>query len=319
MAQGVIHPPWRYDVRALSLHRRGDAAPTPSCSTVLITGASSGIGRATALRLSRPGMGLALVSRSEETLRLVQEQCRSRGADACVVVADVADAKAVERAFSEASTALGPLDAVVHSAAALAYGRFEDVPAEVFDRALATTLGGTVNVSRSSLAHFHASGGRGSLVLIGSLLGKIATPYMSSYVTAKWAVHGLARALQIEARGTPGISVSLVTPGSVDTPVYRQAGTYVGVNGRPPPPVTTPEQVADAVAAALDRPVRDQNVGVSNPFVIFAFRAMPDLFDVLVRPLMRLAGLSRNPVGPTPGNVLEPTPSGEDVRGGWLR
>jgi hypothetical protein len=83
--------------------------------------------------------------------------------------------------------------------------------------------------------------------------------------------------------------------------------------------VTTPEQVADAVAAALDRPVRDQNVGVSNPFVIFAFRAMPDLFDVLVRPLMRLAGLSRNPVGPTPGNVLEPTPSGEDVRGGWLR
>ena len=129
---------------------------------------------------------------------------------------------------------------------------------------------------------------------------------MSSYVTAKWAVHGLARALQIEARGTPGISVSLVTPGSVDTPVYRQAGTYVGVNGRPPPPVTTPEQVADAVAAALDRPVRDQNVGISNPFVIFAFRAMPDLFDVLVRPLMRLAGLSRNPVGPLPETFSSP-------------
>ena len=145
-------------------------------------------------------------------MRLVQEECRSRGADACVVVADVADANAVERAFSQASTALGPLDAVVHSAAALAYGRFEDVPAEVFDRALATTLGGTVNVSRSSLAHFHASGGRGSLVLIGSLLGKIATPYMSSYVTAKWAVHGLARALQIEARGTPGSRSALSRP-----------------------------------------------------------------------------------------------------------
>ena len=306
-------------MRALSLRRRGESAPTPSCSTVLITGASSGIGRATALRLSRPGMGIALVSRSEETLRLVQEQCRSRGADTCVVVADVADAEAVERAFRQASTALGPLDAVVHSAAALAYGRFEDVPAEVFDRALDTTLGGTVNVSRSALAHFRANGGCGSLVLLGSLLGKIATPYMSSYVTAKWAVHGLVRTVQIETRSEPGIDVSLVSPGGVNTPVYRQAGTYLGWHGRPPPPVDSPERVARAVVAAVERPRRETSVGLANPIAVLGFRALPGVYDLLVTPLMRLGGVSRDEAPHSPGNVLEPQPTGDAVHGAWGR
>ena len=152
----------------------------------------------------------------------------------------------------------------MHAATVVAYGRFEDVPAEVFDRSVEINLIGTANVARAALRQFRPRGG-GRLVLVGSLLGKIATPYMSSYVTAKWGVHGLARTLQIEARQTPGVEISLVSPGGVDTPVYSQAASYLGRDGRPPPPVDPPEKVARAIVRALDRPRRDVSVGVANP------------------------------------------------------
>ncbi len=90
--------------------------------------------------------------------------------------------------------------------------------------------------------------------MVGSVLGKIATPYMSPYITSKWAVHGLVRTLQIEARETPGVHVSLISPGGVNTPVYVQAGSYTGHPGHPPPPVTSPERVARDVVKALDQP-----------------------------------------------------------------
>lgn len=285
---------------------------------IMVTGASSGIGRATALALARGGASLVLVSRSAQALSRVEAECRSLGGAASYVVADVSEAAAVSAAFEQAR-AEGPLDAVVHSAAALSYGRFEQVPAEVFDHAIATTLGGTANVARSALTMFRADGERGELVVVGSLLGKIATPYMSSYVTAKWGVHGLIRTLQIEARATPEIHISLVSPGGVDTPVYRQAGTYLTRHGRPPPPVDPPEKVADAVVSALARPRRERSVGIANGLVVAGFRVLPGVFDAIVTPLMRLGGLSGSNVEPTPGNVLDPSLDGEAVHDGWHR
>jgi NAD(P)-dependent dehydrogenase (short-subunit alcohol dehydrogenase family) len=293
--------------------------PRGSRRRALVTGASSGIGRATAIRLAAEDWDLVLVSRSASALGEVVETCGQRGSSAVIVVADVADEEAVGRAFAVAERELGGLDVVVHSAAALAYGRFEDIPPEVFHTAVETTVGGTVNVARAALNHFRAHGDRGSLIVVGSLLGKIATPFMSTYVTSKWAVHGLVRTLQIEARETPGISISLVSPGGVDTPVYRQAGSYLGVHGRPPPPVSSPEQVADAVVKAIDHPSRETSVGPLNPLVILGFRTLPGVFDRIVTPLMRLGGLSRERVAATPGNVLTPSPGGERVHGGYKR
>jgi hypothetical protein len=178
-------------------------------------------------------------------------------------------------------------------------------------------LKGTANVARSALAVFARQGRRGRLVVVGSLLGKIATPYMSSYVAPKWGVHGLVRALQIEARATPGITVSLVSPGGVDTPVYRQAGTYLGRHGRPPPPVDSPEHVASVIVRAIDRPRRDRSVGLANPVAVLGFRALPGLYDRLVTPLMELVGLSRDHAPVSPGNVFSPQPQAEAVHGRW--
>ena len=290
---------------------------TRPVSTVLITGASSGIGRATALQLAAEGVDLVLLARSRATLDVVRAECEALGGRALVTVADVGDAESLAAAF-EAAQRFGPLDGVVHSAAALAYGRFEDVPAEVFDAAIHTTLTGTANVARLSLEAFSATG-RGSLVVIGSLLGKISTPWMSSYVTAKWGVHGLVRTLQIEARSTPGIDISLVWPGGVDTPVYLQAGTYLERHGRPPPPVDSPEKVARAAVKALRRPRREVSVGLADHISILGFRLAPAVFDRIVTPLMRAGGLSRGEVENSPGNVLSPLPAGEALHGQWGR
>jgi NAD(P)-dependent dehydrogenase (short-subunit alcohol dehydrogenase family) len=284
---------------------------------VLVTGASSGIGRATALQLAEEGADLVLLSRSEAVLEEVRAECEAYGRRALVTVADVTDRQALELAFDRAARELGPLDGVVHSAAVLAYGRFEDVPADVWDKAVETTLGGTANVARCALESFHASG-RGSLVVVGSLLGKISTPFMSSYVAPKWGVHGLVRTLQLEARTTPGIDVSLVWPGGVDTPVYVQAGTYLQRHGRPPPPVDSPEKVADAVVAALWKPRRETSVGPANGIVVAGFRLLPAVFDALVTPLMKLGGLGEETTD-SAGNVLTPTPEGEAVHGRWGR
>jgi len=289
---------------------------------VVITGGSSGIGRATALACARRGDRLVLAARSAVSLQAAAADCRAAGSkvevEVEVVPTDVAAQAEVDALLATAVERFGRVDAVVHSVTVVAYGRFEEVPAAAFDRVVATTLIGAANVSRAALRLFRDQGG-GSLVIVGSLLGKIVTPYMSSYVTSKWGVQGLARTLEVEARSTPGIQVSLVSPGSVDTPVYRQAASYLGRDGRPPPPVVPPEKVARAVVRCLDRPRRDVNVGVANPIAILGFRMLPALFDVLVTPLMRLGGLSRQPSEPNDGNVFAPHPDGDAVHGEWGR
>jgi NAD(P)-dependent dehydrogenase (short-subunit alcohol dehydrogenase family) len=280
---------------------------------VIVTGASSGIGRATSQLLSEQGMRVVLASRSRTALEAAQRDCPH--GTTLVVPTDVASAEQVDALFQAAVAAYGRVDAVVHSAAVLAYGRFDEVPAEVFDHALEVTLSGTANVARAALRQFRDQGG-GRLVVVGSLLGKIATPYMSSYVTAKWGVQGLVRCLQIEARETPGVEVSLVSPGAINTPIYHQAGSYAGVHGRPPPPVVGPDRVARAIARRLQRPARDTNVGPANALTITGFRVLPFVYDRIVTPLMRLGGLAVE-VGATAGNVLRPLPENEAVEGQW--
>jgi NAD(P)-dependent dehydrogenase (short-subunit alcohol dehydrogenase family) len=285
--------------------------------TVLVTGASSGIGRAVAHRLSDRGDSLVLLSRSSEVLEVVRRECLARGASQVeVAAADVGDAAAVEGVVDAAVARSGRLDGVVHAAAVLAYGRFTQIPVDVFDRVIRTDVLGTANVARSALRVFEEQQA-GSLVVLGSVLGKIATPTMSPYCTSKWAVHGLVRTLQIEARRTPGVGISLVSPGGVNTPVYDQAGSYTGHPGHPPPPVSSADRVAARVVAALDAPRRESGVGPANPVMVLGSRLLPGVFDRAVGPLMSLLGQSRARVGPHPGNVLEPRPDGEAVRGRW--
>ena len=282
---------------------------------VLVTGGSSGIGLATALELATAGDHLILLARAAEPLDRAAQRCREAGAASVTTVpADVRDGAAVERAVERVHEEHGRLDVVVHCAGVAAYGRFEEIPAEVFDGVISTVLTGSANVARAVLPRMRAQD-HGTLVIVGSVIGTIGAPTMSPYVVAKWAVRALARELQLENRDRRGVHVTLVTPGGVDTPIYRQAANYSGRAGSPPPPVYSPQRVARAVVRSLDRPPYRLDVGFANPVMALGFALLPRLFDVLVGPLFAVAARSPEPVPPTTGNVLRPVPSGEGLHG----
>ncbi len=285
--------------------------------TVLVTGASSGIGRATAIELAGRGDRLVLLARGKQALEEAAEEVRAAGAGEVVVAAaDVNDEGAMQKVVDDAVERWGRLDAVVHAAQVMAYGRVEDVPAEAYETVVDTALHGTANLARAVIPHFRRTG-QGSVVVVSSLLASVATPLMGSYIAAKWGQLGLVRVLQIENRDMPGIAISAVSPGGVDTPIYYQAGSWIGSTGRPPPPVYTPQRVARKIVATLDRPRRQVHAGFANPFVVAGFRFLPAVYDALVGPLLRVGAIARDRVGPTAGNIFESRPEHNATRGRW--
>jgi NAD(P)-dependent dehydrogenase (short-subunit alcohol dehydrogenase family) len=289
----------------------------PGPQTVLVTGASSGIGRATAVELARRGDRLVLVARGRESLEEAAVEARAAGAAAVLVCpADVTDEGAIRAAVGRALEELGPLDVVVHAATVMAYGRIEDVPKEVFERVVDVAVHGTANVARVVLPVFREQRA-GHLVIVSSLVGTIAAPLMGSYVVAKWGQLGLLRVLQQETRDEPGISVSAVQPGGVNTPIYYQGATWAGSTGRPPPPVYSPQRVARRVLSTIDRPRRVVQAGLLNRFVTAGFRFAPGVFDALVGPLLQRMAIADDHVAPTAGNVFESNPAGNATEGRW--
>jgi NAD(P)-dependent dehydrogenase (short-subunit alcohol dehydrogenase family) len=295
--------------------------PTPTDparpQVVLVTGASSGIGRATAIQLAGRGARLILVARGRESLEEAAAEARAAGAEAALVrPADVTDEFAVQAAVDEAVAEFGRVDVVVHAAQVMAYGRIEDVPRKVYEQVVDVALHGTAVVARVVLPLFRKQRA-GHLVVVNSLLGNIATPLLGSYVAAKWGQLGLVRVLQQETRDEPGISVSAVQPGGVDTPIYVQAASWTGSTGRPPPPVYSPQRVARTVLSTLDRPRRIVQAGFFNPLITAGFRLVPGVFDALVGPLLQRMAIADDDVPPTEGNVFESRPAGNATEGRW--
>lgn len=280
---------------------------------VLITGASSGIGRATAERYAADGASLALCSRSREALEVVAARARELGAARVLVLpTDVTDRAAVHAAFDTCVAELGRVDVCVSSAAVMSYGTFTDTPPEVYERVVAVNLLGSANVARAALLLYRTQG-RGTLVVIGSLLGRVTTPWIGSYVSSKWGLRGLTRVLRQEVRDLPDVHVTSVAPGAVDTPIYRQAATAMGRVGNPPGPVAKPDVLARAVQAAVANPRRERDSdslgGLGNKVVGLGFLVVPGVYDAIVGPLMGRLGLSRDRVPNADGNVFEPHPS----------
>lgn len=287
-----------------------NATVSTAAPAVLVTGASSGIGRETALRFAARGARLALASRSEQALENTARACRAAGApDVLVHPTDIGDQEQVDLLVKSALARFGRLDVVVQSAAVAAFGRFEEIPSEVFDATVRTNLSGSANVARAALTHFRARGS-GHLVLVGSLLGQVAVPYESPYVISKFAVNGLVRLLRQENRDLPGVKVHGVYPGPVDTPIYGNAANYYGRKAQVPPPVDDPATLAAAIVRATDRRhPTERSVGWLNWPIVAAYRLLPAVFDALVEPAMRAVVFTRQRLEPTAGNVLEPPPA----------
>lgn len=286
-----------------------------TAQVTVITGASSGIGRATAHRLSARGDHLVLMARALEPLQQTAAECMDAGAaSAKVLSVDVGNSAAVEAAFRQVRQMHSRFDGVVQSAGVAAYGRFEQVPAEVFEGVMRTNVFGAANVARSALPAMRAAD-HGTIVIVGSVIGTIAVPKMSAYTVSKWALRSLARELAIENRDRKGVAISLVSPAGVDTPIYRLAANYQGNVGRPPPPVYSPERVAGIIVGALERPRDRINAGFANPVMSLGFSLLPKVYDALVTPLFKIAASDDEVVAPHAGNIAAPGEGWHELHG----
>lgn len=304
--------------------RRGRSRARRDPRVVVVTGASSGVGRAVALRLAARGETVVLAARSAETLEEVARACRARGGQAVVVPTDVADEAQVRALADSAVAVCGRIDAWVGAAAVWSYARFEETPPEVFRRVVETTLLGQVHGARAALSHLRARArstrGRPPPVLVhvASLYGRLSAPYVSPYVAAKWGLVGFSESLRQELRGS-GVAVSVVLPGTVDTPIYRHAANRTGHRIRPLPPVVSPERVARVVVRLLDRPRPRVVVGQVQRTAGWLHDVAPRTYDALVGPAVDALTLLDEPWPRGDGTVLAPDPASNAVRDGWRR
>lgn len=292
--------------------------------TVVVTGASSGIGRATALALAGRGDHVVLAARDRQALEDVAEQCRAAGGTADVIPTDVTDADAVHE-LARRAAAGGRLDGWVNAAAVWSHGRFTDTPDAVLRQVLDTTYLGTVHGTRAALEVMLPRGG-GVVVCVSSLYGLLGAPYVAPYMAAKWAVTGLCEAVRPELLGT-GVHLCTVLPGAVDTPIHRSAATVLRRRLRPLPPVVTPESVADAVVAVLDRPRPRTVVGKAQLPAVWLQRAAPGVADRLLRWGQDVVagahgGTASRPSSEGPAVLVDEgnlaTPGDHATRDGWV-
>ncbi len=290
---------------------------TASGPVVVVTGASSGIGRGAAHAFAARGGSVVLAARSAPTLTEVAGECEQRGGRALAVPTDVSDEAAVQALARRAVETFGHIDAWVNAAAVWSYGRFEDTPSQVFRQVVETTLFGQVHAARTVLPQFRSQG-RGVLINISSLYGRVSSsPYVAPYVTAKWGLLGFSEVLRQELRDAPGVAVCTILLGSVDTPIYRHAANYVGRQVRPLPPVTSPDRVVAAVVRAVADPRREIVVGRTHHLGAWAHRLVPRLYDRLVGPIVNEGALRDIPVTAQDGTVFTPDPASNAVDDGW--
>lgn len=249
-------------------------------STVVITGASSGIGTATAYALARRGAAVVLAARSEPALRQVAQHCRQLGGRALAVPTDVTDLESVQRLADRAAAEFGRIDAWVNNAAVGVVGLFDEIPVAEFRRVVEVNLLGAVHGIKAALPHLGAAGG-GVLVNNASVLAEVAMPYQSAYNATKHGIRGLADTVRQELRvtGRGQISVCTVLPATIDTPFFRHAANHSGRELLPPPPVYPPEVVAETIVRLLRRPRREAYAGGAARLLGLQWRLAPALME----------------------------------------
>lgn len=287
-------------------------------AVVVITGASSGIGRATAHAFAEQGASLVLAARSEAALHECAIECRERGGRALVVPTDVGYEEQVMRLAGQAVEEFGRIDVWVNNAGVFMLSLFEETPAAEFERVIRTNLMGTVHGARAALPVFREQG-EGVLINVASLVGMIGQPYASAYVASKWAVRGLSESLRMELTEQPNIHVCTILPPSIDTPLFQHAANYTGRAIKPMDPVHAPEEVAQAIVGAARSPRREIVIGTFSHVLGWGQNLSPRTLERVMARQVEVDHFQDLPATSSSGNVFAPMPAINAVHGGWRR
>ena len=282
---------------------------------VVVTGASSGVGRAAALAFAAAGAHVVLAARGAEALETAAEACRARGAQALAVPTDVSDAEAVEHLAQTAVERFGRIDAWANVAGVGAVGDFVETPLAQHDQIVRTNLIGYLNGAHVAVRRFKAQGS-GVLINMNSVGGFAAAPYAVAYSVSKFGVRGLSLALRAELAGLPDVHLCEVYGSFLDTPGVEHAANFTGAKLRPAPPVNDPDKVAKVMVDLVRRPraevMLDAPAGMIRLGAVVAPRLAAWGLGRLVEVYTRLAG----PAPRTQGATFEPGGGHGAVHGG---
>lgn len=285
-----------------------------SQKTVVITGASSGVGRAAALAFAEAGAHVVLAARRQDALEEVAKECRTKGIEAEVVVTDVGDPQAMKTLAAQAIERFGGIDVWINNAGVGAVGEFTDTPIAAHERVIRTNLLGYINGAYAVLPHFKE---RQAGVLINTLsVGAWApAPYSVAYSASKFGLRGFSEALRAELSHHEGIHVCDVFPAFLDTPGIAHAGNYTGREIKPIGPLSDPRRVAQAMVRLALQPRDAVTVGAAAAAVKWGHGLAPGLVASLLARGVQAYLRKAPPVRKTAGNLFAPAPGPARIDG----